>query len=188
MTNHYNIHLPKTKTDLKVTYRDNKFRKLEHLRGKFDQAMLNAIGRIIPVNETKFESFKKEFKSAATYTQQQTKQKTIYSQFLSEWYAFYKQFVGIQPKFTGADGNALKQIINYLKEIGSTEQEALVLWQLILSKWNTLNKFHQENTDLKYINSQLNKILQNVKGTNKSNEQVFTDAAQSEVGKNFKFK
>jgi len=171
MTNHYNIHLSKTKTDIKVTYRDNKFRKLEHLRGKFDQTMLNAIGRIIPVNETNFKAFKTEFESQVIYTAEQTKPKTIYSQFLSEWYAFYNKFVGFTPKFDGTDGRALKMIINYLKKLGGSEQEALVLWQLILSKWNTLSDFHQKNTDLKYINSQLNKIVYAVKHQSKTNAQ-----------------
>lgn len=188
MTNHYIIHLTKTKTDLKVTYRDNKFRKLEHLRGKFDQTMLDAIGKVIPVNETNFNQFIATYKGKVTYTPQQTNPKTIYNQFLNEWFTFYKKFVGLTPKFTGADGKALKQIIAYLKEIGGAEQEALVLWQLILSKWDTLDKFHQKQTDLKYINSKLNTILINVKGTNQTNEQVFTNATQSEVGKNFKFK
>jgi len=187
MTNHYNIHIISSKTDLKVTYRDKKFRKIEHLRGTLDQTMMNALGKIIPVKEDNFDNFIANWKAKVIYTPEQTKPKTIYSQFLSEWNDFYIKFVGLPPKFSGADGNALKQIITYLKQLGGTDQEALVLWQLILQKWNTLNKFHQDNTDLKYINSQLNKILQNVKGTNQTNEQVFSNATQSDVGKNFKF-
>lgn len=187
MTNHYNIHIISSKTDLKVTYRDNKFRKIEHLRGTLDQTMMNALGKVIPVKETDFANFMISYKHKVIYTMLETKPKTIYTQFSDEWHSFYNQFTGLPPKFSGADGNALKQIITYLKKLGGTDQEALVLWQLILSKWNTLNKFHQDNTDLKYINSQLNKILQNVKGSNQTNEQVFNNATQSEVGKNFKF-
>ena len=188
MTTHYNIHIISSKTDLKVTYRDNKFRKLEHLRGTLNQTMMNALGKVIPVKETDFDQFIATYKDRVTYTSEQTKPKTVYSQFLDEWYAFYNKFVGLAPKFTGADGKALKQIIAYLKILGGTDQEALLLWQLILSKWDTLDKFHQKKTDLKYINSQLNIILINVKGINKTNEQVFTNATESEVGKNFKFK
>lgn len=188
MTNHYNIQLTKTKTDLKITYRDGKFRRLEYLRGKLDEEMMIALGKVIPVREEQVKKFIIKWTGKIDYKEIKTKPKTIYSQFLSEWYAFYKQFVGLTPKFTGADGNALKQIITYLKQLSGTDKEALILWQLILSKWSTLDKFHQKKTDLKYINSQLNIIITNVKGTNQTNEQVFTNATQSEVGKNFKFK
>ena len=109
MTNHYNIHIISSKTDLKVTYRNNKFRKLEHLRGTLNQTMLNSLGKVIPVLETDFEQFMLTYKGRVTYTPEKTKPKTIYSQFLSEWYAFYKKFVGMTPKFTGADGNALNK-------------------------------------------------------------------------------
>ncbi len=188
MTNHYNIQLIATKTDLKVSYRDTKFRKLEHLRGKLDQDTMDKLGRIIPVSELNFAHFMIKYKGIISYLPIESKPKSLYSQFLEEWHRFYNQYMGIAPKFTGADGNALKQIISYLVKIAGSEQEAITLWQLLLSKWNTLNKFHQQNTDLKYINSQLNKILQNVKENNsQSNEQVFTRAAQSETGKNFKF-
>lgn len=167
MTTHYNIQITETGTDLKVTYRDNKFKKLEHLRGKLDDAMLRQLGRIVPRLESSIEQFKTAYKDKVTYTKIE-KQKSLYSMFLSEWYTFYNTYSeGIEPKFTGADGNALKSIIAHLKKLSSNnDTEALALFKVILDKWHTLAQFHQDNTDLKYINSKLNIILNAIKKQN----------------------
>ncbi|WP_417289636.1 hypothetical protein [Corallibacter sp.] len=162
MTNHYNIEIIETNTHLKVTYRDDKFRKLEHLRGKLDSAMLKQLGRIIPRTETEVDLFEIAYKDKVNYSKIE-KEQTLYSQFLSEWYRFFERYTGLPPKFTGMDGKSLKSIITYLKQIGGSEQQALALWKIILSKWPTVKQFHQDNTDLKYINSKLNIILHEIK-------------------------
>ncbi|EGV44290.1 hypothetical protein BZARG_759 [Bizionia argentinensis JUB59] len=163
MTNHYNIEVLETQTHLKVTYRDDKFRKLEHLRGKLDDAMLKQLGRIIPRSESSMQSYINHYQSKVSYTKIETK-KSLYTQFLDEWTAFFEQFSGLPPKFTGADGNSLKSIITYLTKLSAgSETEALALWKIILSKWHTVKEFHQQNTDLKYINSKLNIILHEIK-------------------------
>src|SRR5690606_16039769 len=116
MTNHYNIEIIETATHLKVTYRDNKFRKLEHLRGSLDDAMLRQLGRIIPRTETNIESFAMAYKDKVTYTKIQ-QEKSLYTLFLDEWINFFETFTGLPPKFTGMDGKSLKMIITYLKKI-----------------------------------------------------------------------
>jgi len=187
MTTHHTIELTATSTFIRVTYRAGKFKKLEHLRGTLNQEMLNHIGRIIPIQENELANFIKLYKDKVRYTQE-IKQKSIYQLFNQEWFDFYIKLTRFAPKFTGADGRALKQIIAYLKSISTSEQEALTIWQQLLANWHTLSQFHQKNTDLKYINSQLNKLLQNVKANNTNPEQVFTNAVHSETGKHFKFK
>ncbi|HCY83092.1 MAG TPA: hypothetical protein DHV22_16565 [Xanthomarina gelatinilytica] len=162
MTNHYNIQIIQTQTDFKLTYRDNKFRKLEHLRGTLDNAMLHQLGRIIPRTETNIESFAMAYKDKVTYTKIQ-QEKSLYTLFLDEWTSFFETFTGLPPKFTGMDGKSLKMIITYLKKIAGSENEALQLWKIILNKWHTVKQFHQDNTDLKYINSKLNIILHEIK-------------------------
>ncbi len=165
MTNHYTIKILKTSTVLKLTYRDKKFKRLEHLRGELNKNMIKEIGRIIPGHEDDLTSFKIEHNGTVTYTDI-TKVKSLYTQFLDEWDTFYTNFTQLTPKFTGADGNALKSIISYLKQISTDELEALATWKLILEKWHTLNDFHQANTDLKYINSKLNSIIHAIKHQN----------------------
>lgn len=165
MTNHYNIEVIKTATHFKATYRDGKFRKIEHLRGKIDKAYLKAIGKIIPLYDADFGDYNKMFEGKVNYTVI-THEKSLYSQFLSEWNLFYTNYAQVTPKFTGMDGNALKGIIAYLTKVSTSELEALELWKVILDKWDTLNDFHKSNTDLKYINSKLNVILNAIKKAN----------------------
>ncbi|MDB0603170.1 hypothetical protein PL373_18965 [Tenacibaculum maritimum] len=179
MTNHYNIEVLETSTHFKATYRDNKFRKLEHLRGKITIPMLKAVGRIIPLVEDSFAAYTIEFKDKVTYTSlSENKVATIFSQFNTAWFRFFRtENNGLEPKFTGADGKALKQIINYLKGINNgNETAALANWDLLLNNWSSLSDFNQGQTDLKYINSRLNVIIReiirnnggNVTGTNGS--------------------
>lgn len=163
MTTHYNIHIIAFKIDLKATYRDGKFRKLEHLRGGLEQKVLNSIGRTIPKNEADFDAFKKEFKGKVVYTTQEKKIVTIYSQFNSAWFQFFSKENNIPPKFTAADGKALKQIINYLTSINNgDEAAALGNFNLLLNNWHELSEFHQKQIDLKYINSKLNVIIREI--------------------------
>lgn len=165
MTNHYHIEITATQTVFKVTYRDSKFRSLQHLRGRLNDAMLKELGRIIPRLETNFEAFSKLHHGNVKYSCI-TADKTIYTQFVESWYSFYERFYQLPPKFTGVDGRAMKSIIAHLKLLGNSETEGLALWRIILEKWHTLNDFHKENADLKYIDSKLNIILNAIKQQN----------------------
>lgn len=177
MTRHYTVEITETTAKLKLTYRNGKFKRLEHLSGQINNQTIKEIGRIIPPKETDLEAFKQSFEGKITYTAE-VKEKSLYTHFLETWYQFYERATGVAPKFTGADGKALKQIIAYLKQInGGNEPIALQNWQLILSKWETLKEFHQDNTDLKYINSRLNVIIREIIKNNGSD----TSGANSNV-------
>jgi hypothetical protein len=166
MTNHYTIEILETKTSFKATYRDNNFKKIEHLRGPLSDNLLKHLGKAIPRYETQFTDYKSQFKETIKYNQL-VQVKSLYTLFLDHWMQFYQAFSEMPAKFTGADGKALKSIITHLKSLSAgNDTEALALWQLILEKWNTLSDFHQENTDLKYINSKLNIILNAIKRQN----------------------
>ncbi len=172
MTKHYNIRLEKSETDLKLTYRDGKFRKLEHLRGVLDSEKIKYIGLVIPPKEVDLDEFIESMKGRVSYTSlSENKIASIFSQFNSEWFEFFrKENDSLDPKFTGADGAALKQIITYLKQINNgSETAALANWKLLLSSWNSLSDFHQKQTDLKYINSKLNVIIREIIRNNGSN-------------------
>lgn len=168
MTHHYSIEIIETKTYLKATYRDKKFRKLEHLRGVLNKNMMLQIGRIVPRHESDFPEFNKRHEGKVNFSII-TQEKTIYTQFSDEWFSFYEGYRELPPKFMAADGKALKAIISYLTKVSTSEQEALELWKVILDKWDTLNDFHKANTDLKYINSKLNIIINAIKQQNNTN-------------------
>lgn len=172
MTRHYTVEITETTAKLKLTYRNGNFKRLEHLTGKINNQTIKEIGRIIPPKETDLEAFKQSFEGKITYTAE-VKQKSLYTHFLETWYLYYRnENNGIDPKFTGVDGKALKQIIAYLKQInGGNERVALNNWKQILSKYHELKEFHRDNLDLKYINSRLNVIIREIiknNGTNPS--------------------
>lgn len=162
MTNKYLIHIIKSDMTLKVTYRNKRIITVTHQLGKFDEFVINHLGALLPVYEKDIPIKEQEYLGKVTYTLE-VKQKSLYTLFLDEWYRFYEKTTGVPPKFTGADGKALKQVIAYLKQINNAnETVALQNWQLILTKWETLKEFHQDNTDLKYINSRLNVIIREI--------------------------
>lgn len=165
MTTNYIIHIIETNTDLKVTYRDKQFRKLEHLRGPINDATFKVLWRIVPRIETHFNALTTQFDGKVQYNLE-TKPKSLYTLFVEAWYSFYESFAGMPPKFTGTDGKSIKSIIAYLTKLTGNETEAFAVWELLLNKWDTLNYFHKENTDLKYINSKLNIILHAIKQQN----------------------
>ena len=187
MTTHYNLEIISTSTHFKVTYRDKKFRSVTHLRGGVDDAMLKALGKIIPRLESEFISFKANFHNKVIYTKE-NKGINNHSEFLNEWTLFYNEFAKMPPKIDGSEINALKAIRRYLLQ-NHSEDEALSVWKLILEKWDTLDDFHKNKTTLKYINSQFNIIINAIKKQHESNDtEVFKSAMGSQTGQGFKFK
>ncbi len=165
MTKHYQIEIISKQLFFKVTYRNKKFRRFEHLRGELDQKLMDAIGQTIPVNEDDFADFNKKWIGKVNYQIEvkKVKKESLYSQFLNEWFTFFKQQNGFKPKFTGTDGKALKQIIAYFEELTGSEDDALTSWQLLLNNWEYLSEFHRKQVDIKYINSKLNVLITEIK-------------------------
>ena len=162
---------------VKLTYKEGgKFSKLEVKKGTLEGEYLKQIGLLIPPLENLIEEWQGVWGDRVTYRKEGANPPSLYVLFLDEWFAFYNRLFGFAPKFTGADGKALKQIITYLTNNSADETEALSTWQYLLQNWQQLDEFHQRNTDLKYINSQLNKILQNAKrGNSKAKSSVSDD-------------
>lgn len=188
VTTHYKIEILKTGTTLKVTYRGASFSKVERLKGLINDSTLAAIGRIIPPRVKSVPEWQKKYASDLKITPIQKGNTSQYSMFRDAWFSFYETYSGLPPKFSGADGNALKQIITYLNGICGDAGESLVVWSTVLQNWKNLSEFHRQHTDLKYINSNLNKILNAIKEGNSDSGHVFASAMESELGKSFKFK
>jgi hypothetical protein len=167
MTNHYTIEIISSKTFLKITYRDKKFRKLEHLRGKLDEAMMRQIGRILPHLESEIGGFNAQHEGKVNYSVI-VKDETIFTKFNSEWISFFSSMPPhIEPKMTAADSKSLSQIITYLKQVNAGDElKALEVWQLILGSYDQLDKFYKDNLDLKFINSKLNVIIRKIQSSN----------------------
>lgn len=187
MTTHYTIQLTNYKIDFKATYRDGKFRKLEHLRGRMNQSLMDSLGKVIPQLESELETFIKKFAGRVSYTKEAGGQKTAFTKFKDAWFAFYQKEHNRKPKFTGADGKALNQTIKYLVDEHNDEAAALTVWSFILENWHHLSEFYRKQQDLKIINSKLNVIITELSNKHTSNERTFRTAAESESARAFKF-
>ena len=164
---HYTIHSPTTGRTLKISYKNGNFFRLEKTAGKkLTVKELMGIGLIVPPEESLISEYAESFKTIE-YTKVE-KQASTYQQYVGAWHSFYEKFMGYPPKFTGMDGKALNQIKTYLTKVGRNEVEGLELFEILLLNWHKLDKFHQENTDLKYINSRLNPLLNAVKKANQA--------------------
>lgn len=174
------LNIIKTNTILKLHYKNDRFYKLETVSGKaLSNVQIRSIHLIIPPTKDHILEYTNAMREKVTYEQIEN-QKSIYTQFVNEWFSFYADYMEMKPKFTKAEGGSLKQIITYLKSTTGSEQKALELWQALLLNWKQLDEFHQRNTDLKYINSNLNRILNNVKRINtETNGGVSDDYLQS---------
>ena len=177
----YIVTIHRTHTLLKLTYKKGELWKVEVKRGGLNSQQYLQIGTILPPQEEDIGRYQEQWNGSVSYAKDERQTANLYTQFLDEWFAFYNRLFGFAPKFTGADGNALKQIISYLTGNSADEQEALATWQYLLQHWQKLDEFHQRNTDLKYINSQLNKILQNAKRGNSRARPTVSDDFKREV-------
>ncbi len=163
MTHHYSVEIIKKKVFLKVTFRNGKFRKIEHLRGKIDRQLMDSLGKVIPVGENEISFLNKKWFKKINYEIEVKKHISLYDQMVAKWFDFYLDWVGVKPKYTGADGKALKQIAKYLRSQSTSEDSALSDWCAILDNWEYLSDFHKKQKDLKYINSKLNVIINELK-------------------------
>lgn len=168
---------------VKLIYKGGKFSKLEVKKGTLDGEYLKQIGLLIPPLESLIEEWQGSWGDRVSYREEEANPPSLYALFLDAWFAFYNRLFGVAPKFTGADGKALKQIIVYLTGNSADEEEALATWQYLLQNWQKLDEFHQRNTDLKYINSQLNKILQNAKRNNSKDKRTVSDSFKQRIFK-----
>lgn len=169
MTTHYLIHSPSSGRTLKVSYKAGKFFRLEKVSGSaITETEMEKLGSCIPPTEKEVSHYILAFPKLQ-YSKVE-KEQSIYQKYVSAWFSFYTHFMeGIAPKFTKADGQAINQIKAYLTQTSGSEADGLALFQMILDNWGKLDKFHQENTDLKYLNSRLNVILNGIKKAGKAN-------------------
>lgn len=176
----YTVTIHRTHTLLKLTYQKGELCKIEIKRGGLNTQQYQQLGAILPPQEEDIQRYQEQWNGSVSYREDVPEPLSLYGKFLDEWFSFYKRLYGFPPKFTGADGKALKQIIRYLQQV-SNDVEALSTWQYLLSNWQKMDAFHQKNTDLKYINSQLNKILQNAKRGNSSATTAYSDNFKREI-------
>jgi len=171
------------KHQLKLTYSaKGDLKKVELVKGRLDVKQWSQIGNILPPKFSDVKNYSFNFPSIK-YTEV-VKVKSLFSQFSEAWFLFYESSKGYPPKFTAIEGKCLKDIISYLTSISTDDNEALATWQALLSRWNDLDDFHKKNTDLKYINGNINRILDNVK-RGSENKPGYSDDFKRKVASRF---
>lgn len=162
------IQIHSAKATVLAEFSKGNLKKITLQKGKLTPEQWLKIGAILPPTESQIEAFKQRLNGLVTFLTPESSPNPseggeLYRKYVTLWFTFYERFTGLKPRFNAIEGKHLKEIIKYLQEICQSDQEALHTWEALLSNWQKVDKFHQKNTDLKYINSNLNRILQDAK-------------------------
>lgn len=183
--NEYLLNITNYNTVYKLYYSKGKFKKLEHVSGKLPQLKHESLLKLAPQLEEAILILRTEYSGAIEWVYIQKKQsKSLFSELSKEYIDWYQERFKIKPKFTGIEGNALKQIIKHLEEqCFGDEEQVKAIWNAILSKWNEQNTFYQGQIELRQINSNLNIILRTIKYGKSA-----TEKGEASAGGNFREK
>lgn len=145
-----------------ITYKASKFQKLECKRGKVSEQQFKALMQIVPPVIQELEEFQKKYERVS-YEVITDESSSLYKILLDKYHNWYINQTGIAPKIDAITGMQLKKIISYLKNQTASEEEIIIIFQLILEKWDTLPDFYRNQREIRQINSNLNIILNHCK-------------------------
>ncbi len=182
-TNHYILNITSKGADAsyKVTYRNGKFFRLEAKRQKLSETQRNNLMMLVPDKEENISNIK--FNGVVFVPEQKAGTKSLFSRFLDVYTNWYYLHTDINHRMNGIEGNSLKSIIKHLQNISVSDEEALVLWNQILSNWDKLNDFYKSQMELRQINSNINIILRQLKddGNSKSKASNYADELRRNI-------
>lgn len=159
------IHIIKQNNDFVATYSRNKFKSLEWKNGTLTAKEFSCIMNIVPMDLKFLNAFTIEWSGKIQYEKvvQATKSKSLFKELLDLYHEWYYHDTGIKPKIDGVTGKHLKQLIAYLRSQANDDSEVIVVFNLILSSWNSLPEFYRNQRELRQINSNINIILNTIK-------------------------
>jgi len=138
-----------------ITYRRGKLAAVDIKKGTFDFELL---GLLVPDKENAIDT------NILLPNETKQQKNAFYQPALMAWNNFYTARAGIDYRFTAADGIALSKIGDHLRKLAAGDANTAVeMWKHILGRWETLDDFYRNTPDLKFVNSQLNRILIQVK-------------------------
>lgn len=173
--NHYTLTIftPEFTAKFKVTYKDNKFNRLEHISGKMPDSYWNPFMNAIPQANSGIDRVCEKYPTV-TYQPFESKPKTLFQDMMGEYMDWFQRTNGFTPAMDGIGGKNLNGIIAKMRKISPDEEEIFNTWQVIFLNWSKLEKFYQEQQELRQINTNLNIILRTIKnggtGKNKAND------------------
>ena len=102
-----------------------------------------------------------------------------YKKFVDKWFKFFKHKTGNDPSFNGIDGKSLKSIISKLEKLikdNDSSEGTIELFHAILSKWESLDSWHQENClELKVFNQKFDTIFAKLKTVTNGQDELFAE-------------
>jgi hypothetical protein len=159
------IHTTATQALLKVTYKDKRFKSFELVSGVITDGEKHlSLMKLMPLFESQVLQLKSELnmKGISYHNIEKKNTTTLFTSMMSLYHAWYKVECKRTPRINATEGKSLKEIINHLGSICTTEAELMLVWSKIFKNWSTLTPFLQTQTELRQINSQLNVILRSV--------------------------
>ncbi len=102
-----------------------------------------------------------------------------YKKFVDKWFKFFKYKTGNEPSFNSIDGKSLKSIIGKLEKLikdNDSSEGTIELFHAILSKWESLDSWHQENClELKVFNQKFDTIFAKLKTVTNGQDELFAE-------------
>lgn len=105
----------------------------------------------------------------------------LHRRILEIYSGFMEKLNTVKPQITGADGEAAKRIIVYLKKIvkgEKTDDEVCGAFEYILTNWNNLDLFTQKQIKLLQISANINSIVTQLKNPILNGKQTSKPTAQ----------
>jgi len=151
-------------------YKNGKFHKVTHIRGKFNKDQFIQLMKVVPMVEKHLPIFRKYWSGKIEY-KELVKSKSLYTMMIDAYAYFYETETKLKPVIDGVAGRAMKQLITKLKTQTPDEDEVLAVFQTLLDRWCDVPEFYQNQMELRQINSNINillKALKNGKSDSKS--------------------
>jgi len=156
------------KADLNQTSRQSSIEFQSSLEENFNHT--NTINNTDTKTSTTFADSKKSAKNDEDYKIS-----------VEAYFTFYEKKSGMKPKFDGVDGKALKSVLKFLQKLadeGGNVHTKSELLKIIFDNWTKIEPWLQERFTIRDINTNLNKILTNLKnGKANATDRSKTDLA-----------
>jgi len=121
---------------------------------------------------------------AMIFIKSKTKKDDTYSRCIDAYNNFILSKIGLPARINGLTGRSMKNIIEYLRSLEKIKcsDDVVVAFEFILSNYDKWDNFHQQQTKLNQIDSNLQNILNSIRnGKQKPNYQSKRDKQISSI-------
>lgn len=91
----------------------------------------------------------------------------FYKEAMDFYFDWHTVRFNLKPRILMVDGKALKLILQHFASLETAKHNRLQLFKIMLENWHKIDAFIQKQTDLRMINSNINRILNDLRNSNK---------------------